>query len=174
MIEDGLGTELHDLGYLRGIFLFKEIEAEDGFALAGQLLDLFVDVLEEDGSDPFGLYMLLDAGFEVGQVVLAFALPGFEPEEVDGFIADDDIEPALYMFDGFHPAAGVEELIKSIGDDILRIGLRMDDIFHEIRQRTHHLIIHQPESVFIALAKGDDDRLVITAHRLFWFECLHA
>lgn len=169
MIKDSLGAELHDPGYFRGILLFKKVESQDGFALARQFFDLLVDVLQEDGSDAFGLNMFFDAGFEIGEVVLAFALAGFEAEIVDGFVADDDVEPAFDMFEGLHALAGVEKLVEGIGDDVFGIGLGVDDVLHEVCEGLDHLIIHYPEGFFVAFAEGDDDRLFVAAYRLFWF-----
>jgi len=148
MIEDGLGTELHDLGYFGGILLFKEIKAQDGLALARQFLDLLMDILQEDGPDAFSLNVFFDAGLEIGKIVLAFALAAFEAEVVDGLIADDDIKPSFDMFEGFHARAGVEEFVEGVGDDVFGVGLRVDDILHEIGERADHLVIHHPEGLF--------------------------
>jgi len=169
MIKDGLGAELHNLGYFGGILLFEEIQAKDRLALAGQFFDLLMDVLQEDGPDAFGLDMFFDTGFEIGEIVVAFALAAFEAEEVDGLVANDDIKPAFDMFEGFHARAGVEEFVEGIGDDVFGVGLRVDDILHEVGEGADHLVIHHPEGFFVALPEGDDDRFFVAANRLFWF-----
>lgn len=169
MVEDGLRAELHDLGYFGSVLLFKEIKAQDGLALTGQFLDLFMDILQENGPDAFGLDMFFDAGLEIGEVVLAFALAAFEAKVVDGLIANNDIQPSFDMFEGFHARAGVEEFVEGVGDDVFGVGLRVDDILHEVCEGADHLIVHDPEGFLVAFPEGDDDRLFIAASRLFWF-----
>lgn len=174
MIQDGLRAELHDLGYFGCILLFEEIKPQNGLPLPGQLFDLLVNVLQEYGPNSFGLDMFFYAGIEIGQVVLAFPLFCLYAEIVDGLVADDDVEPAFCVIEGFHPGSGVEEFIESIGHDVFRIGLGMDDILHEIGQWPNHLIIDYPECILAAFPKGDHNGLFIAMERSFWFYCLHA
>jgi hypothetical protein len=125
VIQDCLTVEAQLAGDLGGGLLFEEIEAEDRLALAGQLFDLVEDTLEDGGFDPLCFMVVVSLGAQVGDFAMAFALAGAKAEIVDGFVADDDIEPAFDVFHRPHPGSGVVQFGEGVGDNIFRVLLKL-------------------------------------------------
>ena len=133
-----------------------------------------MDILDEDGPDPFGLDVFLDAVVHIGEVDLAFALPGLHPEIVDGFVADDDEKPAFDMFVGGHAVAGVEEFVEGIGYDVFCVMFGLDDIGYKIGEWADQLVIDNAKRLLIPFAEGVHYSLFVVLDRLSCFGCLHA
>jgi len=102
VIQHGLAVKPHLFSDFRGRFLFKKVKAQDRLALAWQFIYLLHDGLEELRFGPLGLQPgLVDAGVEIGQVLLALFPLGAGAKVVNGFIASYDVQPTLDMLVGF-------------------------------------------------------------------------
>src|ERR1700743_3526299 len=102
MVQNSLGIEAQLFCDLRGGLLFEEVEAKDGSALTGEFLYLVEDVLEHFRLYALRLVVVVGLGAEIGDFGMAFALAGAETEVIDGFVADDDVQPTFNMLNGPH------------------------------------------------------------------------